>query len=81
MLELIVHEHALEHGLSEDDIRYAWDNFVKMRPRGEDFEVRIGFDSAGREIGMVGAVLSDGDILVIHAKSPAIPSIKKELGE
>ena len=81
MLELIVHGNALEHGLSEDDIRYAWDNFVKMRPRGEDFEVRIGFDSAGREIGMVGAKLEDGDALVIHAKSPAISSIKKELGE
>ena len=81
MLELIIHEHALVHGLSEDEIRCAWVNFVKMRSRGEDFEVRIGFDSAGREIGMVGAVLSDGDILVIHAKSPAIRSIKKELGE
>ena len=81
MLELIFHGHALEHGLSEDDIRYAWDNFVKMRPRGKDFEVRIGFDSAGREIGMVGAKLEDGDVLVIHTKSPAISSIKMELGE
>ena len=81
MLELLIHNHALEHGLSEDDIRCAWENFVKMRPRGKDFEVRIGFDSSGREIGMVGALLTDGDVLVIHAKSPAIPSIKRELGE
>ena len=81
MLELLIHNHALEHGLTEDDIRCAWENFVKMRPRGNDFEVRIGFDSSGREIGMVGALLTDGDVLVIHAKSPAIPSIKRELGE
>ena len=81
MLELIIHEHALKHGMSEDDIRYAWDNFVKTQPRGEDFEVRIGFDADGKEVGMVGAKLADGDVLVIHAKSPAISSIKKELGE
>lgn len=81
MLEAMVHSHALEHGLFEDDIRYAWNNFVKMRPRGQDFEVRIGFDSNGREIGMVSAVLADGDVLVIHAKSPAIPSIRQELGD
>lgn len=81
MLELYVHEHALAHGLSEEDIRRAWDNFAKRRPRGTDFEVRIGFDADNRELGMVGATLGNGDVLIIHAKSPAIPSIKKELGE
>lgn len=62
-------------------MRNAWNNFVKARPRGIDFEVRIGFDSKGREIGMVGAMLDNGDVLVIHAKSPAITSIKNELKE
>ena len=81
MLETLIHQHALDHGLTEEEVRCAWENFVKSRPRGRDFEVRIGFDSTGKEIGMVGAILSDGDVLVIHAKSPAIASIKKELGE
>ena len=81
MLELYVHAHALRHGLTEESIRQAWANFAKRRPRGTDFEVRIGFDANSREIGMVGALLGDGDVLVVHAKSPAIPSIKKELGE
>ena len=67
MLELIIHEHALEHGLSEDDIRCAWNNFVKLRPRGEDFEVRIGFDGDGREVGMVGAKLANGDVVVMQS--------------
>ena len=69
MLELLIHIHALEHGLTENDICCAWENFVKLRPRGNDFEVRTGFDSSGREIDMVGALLADGDVHVIHAKS------------
>ena len=81
MLELFVHSHALVHGLLEEDVQYAWENFVKSRPRGMDYEVRIGFDSSGRELGMVGAKLQDGDVLIFHAKTPPIPSIKKELGE
>ena len=81
MFEVDVHMHALKHGLNEEDVAYAWSNFVKKRPRGDDFEVAIGFDSKGREIGMVAALLKDGDVLIVHAKSPAIASIKKELGE
>ena len=81
MLQLYIHEHALAHGLPEESIRCAWDNFARRRLRGTDFEVRIGFDADSREIGMVGAILDNGDVLVIHAKTPAIPSIRKELGE
>ena len=80
MLELYIHQHALTHGLAEEDIRCAWNNFTRRRPRGTDFEVRIGFDAGNREIGLVGAVLDDGDVLIIHAKAPAIQSIRKELG-
>ena len=25
--EVLIDEHALKHGLNEDEIRYAWDNF------------------------------------------------------
>lgn len=81
MLDIFVSEHALKHGLSESDIAYAWSNFAKRRFRGQDFQVAIGYDSKGREIGMVAALLDNGDVLIIHAKAPAIASIKKELEE
>ena len=81
MLEIFINEHALKHGLTKKSIQCAWNNFIKKRPRGTDFEVRIGFDQCGKEIGMVGAALEDGDVLIIHAKTPPIASIKKELGE
>ena len=80
MLEIYIHRHALEHGLSKSDICDAWGNFAKRQPRGIDFEVRIGFDKSGKEIGMVGALLQNGDVLIIHAKSPAIASIRKRVG-
>lgn len=80
MLRVFVSEHALKHGLLENDIICAWNNFVCKRFRGHDFQVAIGLDTKGREIGMVAALLDEGDILIIHAKCPAIASIKKELG-
>lgn len=80
MSALIVHPHSLKHGLTEDEIIFAWNNFARKRPRGDDYWVTIGFDSKGREIEMVAAVLVDGSLLVIHAKTPATKKFKKELG-
>lgn len=36
MQDIIVHPHALKHGLSVEAIEAAWGNFVRRRPRGED---------------------------------------------
>lgn len=78
---LRIHPHALKHRLSEEDIKYAWDNFVSRRLRkGGDYWVSVGFDRSGREIELVGAILADGTILVIHAMSPATKRLKRELG-
>ena len=40
----------------------------------------MGFDSKGREVELVAAILADGSLLVFHAKSPATKKFKKELG-
>ena len=34
LVSLVIHPHALKHGLTEDNIRNAWDNFVKRVYRG-----------------------------------------------
>ena len=75
-----VHPMALKHGLSEGQLLDAWENFVTKRPRGDDCWVAIGFDSSGHEIEMVGLVLVDGTVLLIHGLSPATEKIKRELG-
>ena len=80
MEKLAVLPTALKHGLGEDAILYAWDNFVRKRPRGDDRWVVFGFDSAGREIEMVGLVTATGEILIILALGPATEKMKRELG-
>lgn len=78
-----IHPHALKHGISEDEIRYAWDNFVRSQQRtapNEEQVVRIGYgrttENAIQLIGIEGA----GGILIIHALTPPQHSIIKELG-
>lgn len=56
MDDIIVHPHSLKHGLTEEDVAYAWNNFASA------------------------AVLADGTLLLIHAKTPATKKFKRELG-
>lgn len=83
MADVYVHPHALKHGLSEDEILYAWSNFVKNQYREtphEDQCVRIGYGSStSGAIQMVGVVKSFGT-LIIHAMTPPQASVLDELG-
>ena len=80
MDNLAIFPTALKHGLSEEEIGQAWENFVAKRPRGDDCWVVIGFTSAGIEVELVGLVTANGETLVIHALSPATSRVKRELG-
>ena len=80
MEDVIVLPSALKHGLSEESLVAAWENFVRKRPRGVDCWVAIGFDATGAEIEMVGLVTAAGETLVIHGLSPATEKVKRELG-
>lgn len=75
-----IHPHALAHGLIEDDVAYAWDNYLvgAVRVPGE-LEVRIGLDASGREIEMVGSLLAGGDWLVYHAMTPPTKKVRREI--
>lgn len=58
MNEVFVHEHALVHGLSEEQVLHAWRNAVSVARRGcesgeVDF-VAIGFDQHDGAIEMTG---------------------------
>ena len=80
MDKLVIMQSAFKHGLSEESIKEAWSGFVRKRPRGDDCWVAIGFDTKGRQIELVGLVLADGTILIIHAMSPATEKMLRELG-
>lgn len=59
MNDVFVHEHALVHGLTEQQVLHAWRNAVAVARRacsnGEVVFVAIGFDQHGRSIEVVAA--------------------------
>lgn len=70
--EVIIHPHAYKHGLTEDQIRYAYANGASgsVLYRGTATHRRmatIGFDNELREIELVFVGISPTRILVIHA--------------
>ena len=78
---VIVHPRIMERhpDLSENDVREAWDNYVRMMMRKEEQTIAIGFDSQGRAIEMV-AKRSGGDYLIYHALTPPTEKALRELG-
>lgn len=82
MENVIVHPHALKHGLAADEILWAWSNFVRSQQRATPREhqcVRIGYGRTTRDaIQMIGIVKPFGT-LIIHAMAPPQASILREL--
>lgn len=78
---LIIDEHALKHGVSADDIGWAWEHFFAKRYRGAPREGEIvlaGFDHEGREVEIVAAIRSFGTV-IFHANRPLSASVRREL--
>lgn len=79
-----VHGHALKHGLSADEIAYAWENPLRCRQRnGTDdppLWIAIGALADGRVAELVGFLDEDGIWCVFHAMVPPTKKFKKELG-
>ena len=68
------HPHAFKHGLKEDEILEAWNNFVAKQHRrapNEDHLVVVGYASTRpHEIQMMAIVKAFG-LLIYHAMTPA----------
>ncbi len=82
MDDLIIAEHALKHGISPEDIIYAWENFVRKQYRGAPNEgevIAIGYDRRGRPIELIAALRPFGTVL-FHANTPPATSVLVELG-
>jgi hypothetical protein len=72
----------LKHGLSEDDILYAWDNFVRKQYREspeEDKILVVGYNRSGQFLQIVGRETYAG-VLIYHAMTPPTTSVLIELG-
>ena len=82
MEEVFIARHAFKHGLCEDDIRYAWDNFLRRQYRGAPNEgqvLAIGYDRKGRAVQMVAVERAFG-VLIFHAMTPPTKGALEELG-
>ncbi len=81
-MDLVIHPHALKHGVTENSIRYAWDNFVKRVYRespDQDQIIAVGCDLAGKMIQLV-AVDKLSTVIIYHAMTPPTEKVLKELG-
>ncbi|MGL4832160.1 MAG: hypothetical protein ACRCWS_06270 [Propionibacteriaceae bacterium] len=70
---LLIHSNALKHGLTEDQLRQAYDTgaaTAKVRDRDQHSDptrwATIGIDAAGRPIELV-FILTDTGPLIFHA--------------
>lgn len=83
MYDVYVHPHATCHGLSEEEILFAWVNFVRRQPRkapNEDRIVCVGYGmKTATPIQMV-AASKDYGVLIYHAMTPPQKSVLRELG-
>ena len=82
MDQVFVDEHAYKHGLSEDEIRYAWQHFVRLVHRGAPNEgqvLAVGHDPTGRLVQLV-AIERPFGVLIYHAMTPPTRNALHELG-
>lgn len=81
MGSVFIHSHALKHGVCEQDILWAWSNFIRKQHRkapNNDQILAIGFDRTGRLVQMVGIVKPFG-VLIYHAMTPPTEKALNEL--
>ena len=71
---------AQRHGeITPADVITAWENYVTRAVRvPAEREMRIGFDSCGRELEMTGVLLASGQWLVYHAMTPPSKKTKRK---
>ena len=81
---VVIHPRVMERHpeLSEDDVRQAWNEYVRMvRREGDDsYYVAIGFDAQGCAIEMVAVETIEGNWYVYHAMTPPTKKVLRELG-
>lgn len=82
MDELIVAEHAFKHGLTAEDVRYAWENsFVAQRRLAphEDQIVVVGLTKDGKVAELIGSQKASC-IVIYHAMVPPTKRVLMEVG-
>lgn len=84
MGETIIDPHALKHGLTEEEVRFAWDTPIVCRQRSGENDppiwIAIGMLQDGRLAELVALEDNQGRWHVFHAFVPPTKKFLKELG-
>lgn len=76
--------HTLKHGLTEDEIRQAWDTPIACRQRNREDDppiwIAIGVLPDGRMAELIALENSSGQWVVLHAMTPPTKKFMRELG-
>ena len=79
-----VHGNALKHGLTSEEVAYAWENPIRCRQRnGTDdppLWISVGSLPDGRFAELIGFMDIDGVWCVFHEMVPPTKKFKRELG-
>ena len=79
-----VHSHARKHGLTDEEIAYAWENVIRCRQRnGTDdppLWITIGVLPDGKLVELVAFLDEAGVWCVFHAFVPPTKKFRNELG-
>lgn len=81
--DLIVQPHAFKHGITERDIRHAFENAYASRPRKGPYPpqyISIGPDTHGRDVQVVSVWNADERAWVVFHAMPATRKALRELG-
>ena len=82
MYEVVIKSHAYKHGLTREEILYAWAHLVVWGYRNPPYEnsiLAVGLTADGRLAQMVG-IEHPRAIIIIHALSPPTQKALRELG-
>ena len=79
----IIEEQALRYGLSEEEVRYAWQATIAYRQRNAENEppvwVVVGMMPNGQLAELAGLEDAHGDWRVFYAKAPATQKVQNDL--
>lgn len=82
-MKIIILPHALKHGLSENDIAYAWQSPISCRRRQSKDEpprwIAVGILPDGRFVELVAIEDLNGTWRILHAMAPPTKKFLKEL--
>jgi uncharacterized DUF497 family protein len=82
MYELAIAEHAMKHGLTQEEIAYAWEHLIAIRFRkapNEEEAIAIGILPDG-SVAEVVALTTKGRTVIFHAMTPPTRKALIEVG-